>query len=229
MSEHKNILGPLPLLVLPSVVLFPGADMPLYIEQPHYEKMLNEILKGDRTLAVTLRRHKWDNWGDEEGQLAGIHSVGCLARVISHKNLPGGGSNIYLRGLQRVELVDELDTSPVRRVYYDPMEEKINSVDYIYLAEERESIIRLFFEASIQGLLGPLPEGAIDRISSVSLDNFVPLVSVLIRLSPSERQQLLEDEPLLRIRRLHEKFRERLLYSTTLGNLNPLTAEDFTH
>jgi Lon protease-like protein len=84
-----------------SVVLFPGAPLPLHIFEPRYKRMLADCLLGDRRFGVTPGN------GSLEPPDAG--TVGCIAEVRVNQELPDGRSNVVVVGGSRFVLSRLLD------------------------------------------------------------------------------------------------------------------------
>ncbi len=76
-----------------SVVLFPGATLPLHIFEPRYRRLLADSLAGDRRFGIT------PTGPDHEAPDPG--TVGCLAEVRVNQELPDGRSNIIVLGGMR--------------------------------------------------------------------------------------------------------------------------------
>jgi Lon protease-like protein len=84
-----------------SVVLFPGAPLPLHIFEPRYKRMLADCLLGDRRFGITPVNSNSD--------LPGPGSVGCVAEVRVNQELPDGRSNVVVVGGPRFVLSRLLD------------------------------------------------------------------------------------------------------------------------
>tara|TARA_R110002072_G_scaffold13481_1_gene56780 strand:+ start:255625 stop:256323 length:699 start_codon:yes stop_codon:yes gene_type:complete len=93
---------------LPDVTLFPNVMLPLHIFEPRYRCMAEDILNGDRYLALGLLK---DGWEDRyESKHCEIHDTVCLGQVISNEQLEDGRHFLMLQGLHRAKLVNELET-----------------------------------------------------------------------------------------------------------------------
>jgi uncharacterized protein len=93
---------------LPNVTLFPNVMLPLHIFEPRYRCMAEDILNGDRYLALGLLK---DGWEDRyESKDCEIHDTVCLGKVISNEQLEDGRHYLMLQGLHRAKLMNELET-----------------------------------------------------------------------------------------------------------------------
>jgi Lon protease-like protein len=93
------------LFPLPSVVLYPQVVQPLHIFEPRYRQMTADALAGDRFLTMCLLQAGWQS--HYQGKPP-VHSVACLGRIVSEQRLPDGRFNLLLRGLCRVQIIEEL-------------------------------------------------------------------------------------------------------------------------
>ena len=84
-----------------SVVLFPGAPLPLHIFEPRYKRMLADCLLGDRRFGITPVK--------STSELPGAGTVGCVAEVRVNQELPDGRSNVVVVGGSRFVLSRLLD------------------------------------------------------------------------------------------------------------------------
>jgi Lon protease-like protein len=84
-----------------SVVLFPGASLPLHIFEPRYKRMLADCLLGDRRFGIIPV--------NGTSELPGPGAVGCVAEVRVNQELPDGRSNVVVVGGSRFVLSRLLD------------------------------------------------------------------------------------------------------------------------
>jgi Lon protease-like protein len=86
-----------------SVVLFPGAPLPLHIFEPQYKRMLADCLLGDRRFGITP--------ANGTSKLPAPGTVGCVAEVRVNQELPDGRSNVVVVGGARFVLSRLLEES----------------------------------------------------------------------------------------------------------------------
>ncbi len=101
------VLDDLPVFPLPNTVLFPNTLLPLHVFEPRYQQLLRRVMAGDKRIAIALLAPGWEPhyYGAPD-----IHPVMGLGEVISHNELKDGRSNILLRGLARVHVIEEQHT-----------------------------------------------------------------------------------------------------------------------
>ena len=95
-----------PVMILPNVILFPQAMLPLHIFEARYRKMLAEVLGSDRMFCVALRRV-----GPGRPTPSRVAGLGMVRACVTNGN---GTSNLVLQGLARVELGEVVRYRPYR-------------------------------------------------------------------------------------------------------------------
>jgi Lon protease-like protein len=112
---------PIAIFPLPNCVLLPHATIPLHIFEPRYRRMLSDVLRGDRVMAMAL--FAGDGWRqDYEGSPA-LRPTVCVGHVARDQLLPDGRSNILLQGVCRAAIVEEVPHRPYRKAMLRPLEE----------------------------------------------------------------------------------------------------------
>lgn len=101
-----GIQGPVRLLPLPQLVMFPHAMQPLRISQPQECRLLRDALAGDRLLVLATLREGIAAAGQPRPAL---HPAVCVCRLVSHWQAAEDCHNILLVGAQRAILQRELD------------------------------------------------------------------------------------------------------------------------
>lgn len=86
----------LPLFPL-SVVLFPGASLPLHIFEPRYRRLLTDVIEGDHRFVLVPP--------DPTAEAPAAGTVGTVAALRAVQPLDEGRSNIVVFGEGRVALV----------------------------------------------------------------------------------------------------------------------------
>ena len=99
----QEIPGTLPVLPLRDTVVFPDTMIPLTIGQERSIKLIDDVLAGDRLLALVTSR-------DAEVEVPGpdlLYPVGTVGLAHKMIKLPDGTMRILVQGLQRVRVIDD--------------------------------------------------------------------------------------------------------------------------
>ncbi len=103
--DPQKFSGRVRLFPLPDLVMFPHVMQPLHIFEPRYRELVAASLADDHLLGMALLAPGWE--GSYEGRPA-ISPVACLARIASCRQLADGCYNLFVLGLERLEIVREL-------------------------------------------------------------------------------------------------------------------------
>jgi ATP-dependent Lon protease len=183
----EELPATLPVLPLKETVVFPDSMTPLAIGQERSIKLIDDVIGGDRLLALVTVRVD-----DEEPEVpawSDLYGVGTAAVVHKMIRVPDGTLRVLVQGLRRIRLE--------RRVLDDPylVGEFVELPDVLNASKETEALTRnvqgLF--ARIIGLVPYLPEEL--QVAAANVDDpsaLCHLVASTLRLKTEEKQKLLE-------------------------------------
>jgi ATP-dependent Lon protease len=186
-QEHQlELPAGLPVLPLKETVVFPQSMSPLAIGQERSVKLIDDVVAGDRLLALVTSRDgsvEVPGWED-------IYEVGTVAIVHKMIKVPDGTLRILVQGLERVQLLNRLDSDPYLLGEFDALP------DVLHETPELEALTRnvqgLF--ARIIGLAPYLPEEL--QLAAANVDDPSALchlvASTLRTIKTEERQEILE-------------------------------------
>ncbi|MGZ6580910.1 MAG: endopeptidase La, partial [Gaiellaceae bacterium] len=186
-ERQEEIVFPatLPVLPLKDTVVFPEAVTPLAIGQERSIKLVEDVVSGDRLLAlVTVKDPEADQPGWED-----LYEVGTAAVIHKMIKVPDGTLRILVQGLRRSKLDRQVQTDPYL------VGEFVELPDEVPETPEVEALTRnvqnLF--ARVIGLVPYLPEEL--QIAAANVDDpsaLCNLVASTLRLKTDEKQRLLE-------------------------------------
>src|SRR3954468_18180916 len=189
-QQHAEGLGEelpatLPVLPLKETVVFPESMTPLAIGQERSIKLIDDVVGGDRLLALVTVRDEdvetptWDE----------LYGVGTAAVVHKMIRVPDGTLRVLVQGVRRIRIE--------RRVLEEPylVGEFVELPDRVEETKELEALTRnvqtLF--GRIIGLVPYLPEEL--QLAAANVDDpsaLAHLVASTLRLKTDEKQKLLE-------------------------------------
>ncbi len=177
--------GEVPVFPLPNAILFPKIELPLYIFEPRYQKMLADALAGDKFIAVSLLRKGWDQ-KEEPYPTHHVIGLGFIKAAVENAD---GTSYILLKGMARAEILRYVQMEPYRRARIRVVPDKIkNSKELKRLHQVLKGLfiqkLRLGSENPSQNLAFPK-----DLEDPVTLSHFV---SFTMNTSPYLKQDILE-------------------------------------
>jgi ATP-dependent Lon protease len=197
-AAPRDLPDGLPVLPLRETVPFPDTLIPLAIGQERSVKLVNDVLGGERMLAMVASRDP-ENETPAPDDLYEVGVAGTVARMLK---VPDGTLRILVQGGQRVRLTEFVATEPylVGRIVEEP--------DVVDDTPDIEALAR-----NVQGTFAQiiqdvpyLPEEL--QIAVANVDDPAELsymIAGALRIKTEERQQLLEERNLAkRLRRLSE-------------------------
>jgi ATP-dependent Lon protease len=109
-EDHKDIAIPktLPILPLRNNVLFPGVVIPIAVGREKSLKAVKKAYKGDKLIAVIAQK----DVQNDDPEVADLHSIGTVARIVKLLKMPDGGSTLIIQGLKRCELITATQSEP---------------------------------------------------------------------------------------------------------------------
>ena len=115
--QAQPLPAALPVLPLKEMVPYPDTLTPLAVGQPRSIKLVNEVLSGERTLALVASR---DPEVDEPGpdQLYDVGVAGIVARMLK---VPDGTIRILVQGTERVRVGDYVTEEPYLVARIEPL------------------------------------------------------------------------------------------------------------
>jgi ATP-dependent Lon protease len=180
-----QIPSTLPILPLKETIVFPQSMTPLAIGQDRSVKLIDDVVSGDRMLAlVTVRDSEVEHPGFDD--LYEIGTVGLVHRMI---RIPDGTLRILVQGIERITLESRASDDP----YLVGEFSQVPDVDTE--SREVEALTRTVQNqfARVVELVPTLPDEL--QLAAANVDDpgvLTYLVASTLRLKTEEKQQLLE-------------------------------------
>ena len=209
-SDHDQENGfrrlPARLGVLPlrDSVAFPDLVIPLNIGQPRSLELVNDVLRGDRSIVLAAGRDpEVESPGPDE-----LYSVGVLGAIARMVRLPDGTLRVLIQGGPRVRVKEWVATEPYLTAEVEHARDRVR--ESAQLEALARNVQRTF--SSIVGQVPYLPEEL--QVMVANVDDPVMLSHLIagaLRLPTEEKQALLEElDVTKRLRRLSETLAREL-------------------
>jgi ATP-dependent Lon protease len=194
-QDELSFPATLPVLPLKDTVVFPESVTPLAIGQERSIKLIEDVVSGDRVLAlVTVRNSDAEQPGWDD-----LYSVGTAAVIHKMIKVPDGTLRILVQGIRRIRLERQVQDDPYLVGEFVELPDEVTDTPEVQALTR--NIQSLF--ARIIGLVPYLPEEL--QIAAANVEDpsaLCNLVASTLRLKADEKQRLLE---LANVRaRLHE-------------------------
>ena len=185
-NAAQEIPGTLPVLPLRDTVVFPDTMIPLTIGQERSIKLIDDVLAGDRLLALVASK-------DAEVEVPGpelLYPIGTVGLAHKMIKLPDGTMRILVQGLQRVHVDKYVQEEPY-------LAAEITKVDDVVEAGKevdalRASLLSVF--SKIVALVPYLPEEL--EMAAANVEEPGPLAFLIastMRIKAEDKQALLEE------------------------------------
>jgi len=173
-------------MTLASTVLFPHAMLPLYIFEPRYRQMLEDVLAGDRLFVVARED---ENRGLETGEFEPAYPVASVGIVRACQQDKDGCSHLSLQGLYRVRFSRIVRENPYRVAEFEAL--RTVAADADHLADHRHRLARLVLER--QRLGSNAPDEVFDFLDALGdPETYLDLASFTLCDDNDVKQNLLE-------------------------------------
>lgn len=115
-----------------NTTLLPGAAIPLHVFEDRYRALARHCVGQDEPLGVVMIER-----GSEVGGGDQRSTVGCLARVAQHMEMPDGRWMMVVEGTERIQVQQWLDDDPYPRAIVNPWPDAHEIVS----AEQRANVV----------------------------------------------------------------------------------------
>jgi ATP-dependent Lon protease len=185
-ADDLTFPATLPVLPLKETVVFPGFPTPLAIGQERSIKLVEDVVSGDRTLALVTVKNpdaEQPHWDD-------LYTVGTAAVIHKMIKVPDGTLRILVEGVRRIGLDSPVDDEPYLIGRFSELPDELKT------SREVEALTRnvqtLF--GRVIGLVPYLPEEL--QLAAANVEDpsaLCNLVASTLRLKTDEKQTLLEE------------------------------------
>ncbi len=216
--ETVQVPDVIPIFPIPRVVLLPAEILPLHVFEPRYIEMVHDAIATHRVIGMV------DVMPGHESELPGsppVRPIGCVGFIAAHEELEDGRYLMWLLGLERFHIEQELDVSTSYRqvrVQYQPTPESPKR-----LAGIRP--LRLELRTLLPGLVD-LDESSREQFANhmaeVSDAQLIALASQILEIPSDRKQALLEAGTLSdRFLMVYEDLYHRLDTNPEFGSFSP--------
>ncbi|HEX4645157.1 MAG TPA: endopeptidase La [Verrucomicrobiae bacterium] len=175
----------LPVLGLSDIVIFPGMVAPLLVETAQSIHLIDDVVGGDRLLAVALQRKP-----EAENPLPeDMHEFGCAARVLKMLKFPDNTVRVLVEGLWRIRIKDYETQTPYLKAKIEVWKDvKEDSIELAALTRNAQTQ----FQEIIKLSPAMAEQVKIAALNTEDPGHLADLIAVNLNLTLDERQQMLE-------------------------------------
>lgn len=193
-SERYRTAADLPTTVpvfpLRGVILLPRSDLPLNIFEPRYLEMFDDLLSGNRLVAIVQPAGAGEDDESPVGRTVALSRVAGVGRLTAFKELDDGRLIVTLTGVSRCVIeAEETSSKPYRicRVGYGAFPADLVAGDGQAAADRTGLLEALRAFVSARGL-----QADWSSIEAADTEELVNYLSMISPFGPQEKQALLE-------------------------------------
>jgi ATP-dependent Lon protease len=182
-----RLQGPRELPVLPvrHTVLFPFAILPLSVGRERSVALLNDVMAGDRTIAVVAQR----DGNVEDPHFPELYEAGTLGTVLRMVRFPDERYSVLVQGVERLRLVRPVADRPYLKAVFESLRE--SSDESVETQALRKNVLEQF--EKVVALAPALPDEAVAAARSQSgAGQVADFIASLLDLPAEDKQRLLE-------------------------------------
>jgi ATP-dependent Lon protease len=194
----------LPVLPLRDTVVFPLTAVPLAVGQPRSIRLVDDVMRGNRLLALVAQRDA----KAEPAEPADLHRVGTAGMIHQLARGADGSVRLMVQGIERVRLLDWIGTEPYLVARIEVARDQADQATEVdALRRAVVDIFRRLVEASPE-----LPDELAVAVENVGDPRHVAyFVASVLPLDVAARQELLETDPVTaKLRRLVDWLQREL-------------------
>src|SRR5215467_8783621 len=184
-EEESSIPDVLPVLPLKDTVVYPLSVQSLGVGQERSIRLIDDVMRSNRLVVLVAQKSS----DIEQAGPRDIFTIGTVSRVVRMIRMPDGNIQIYVQGLERVEIGEFTQEKPylAARVTVRPdVEEEDKETEAI-----KRNVIN-YFQRLIT-LVQYMPEGvAAHALNLEEPRQVVYIIATFVQMELEQRQKLLE-------------------------------------
>jgi len=177
-SKLPNII---PVFPLSGVIFFPNTNLPLNIFEPRYLSLMSDAMKTNKYIGMIQAKNETSN----------VYSVGCLGKIIEHKQTKDGRILVNLVGVSRFQIQTEINNDKLYREFEVSYEKFSDDLDEKIISEPINELNKLYEKTKIffkkNGLMLNWNE-----FEKLDLNQKINTLAMIAPISNEEKQTILE-------------------------------------
>jgi Lon protease-like protein len=177
-SKLPNII---PVFPLSGVIFFPNTNLPLNIFEPRYLSLVSDAMKTNKYMGMIQAKNETSN----------VYSVGCLGKIIEHKQTKDGRILVNLVGVSRFQIKTEINNDKLYREFEVSYEKFSDDLDEKIISEPINELNKLYEKTKIffkkNGLMLNWNE-----FEKLDLNQKINTLAMIAPISNEEKQTILE-------------------------------------
>jgi len=221
-EDNAAQLDQVPLLPLRSDVVFPQTVVPLVVNRPEGIKLIDEVMAGDKMLALVSQRHP-----DTDGPaLSDLYPTVCVGQVLKMLKFPDGSTRIVCQGMFRARLLALVKSEPFLVGQIEPLQDVVEEgVELDALVHYVNTLFQRMVDHSQQ-----VPEELqVAAMNTREPGRLADLLGSSLPFSVEEKQELLDEINVkARLERLGQFLARQLSVMELAGKIQAQVGSEIT-
>tara|TARA_B100001741_G_scaffold313344_1_gene319140 strand:+ start:116 stop:763 length:648 start_codon:yes stop_codon:yes gene_type:complete len=186
---YKSLPDKISIFPLKGVIMLPDTTLPLNIFEPRYLSMIENALKTSHRMIGIIQPKKKANKND-----LSVYLTGCLGKIIKFEETSDGRYLISLRGISRINIVNETLSDEgylVAKINNKNYLNDINKYKEMSFVYENDQKLKIELKNYFKTKKIETDWGYIEKCANVDL---VDQISMICPFTSEEKQMLLESE-----------------------------------
>ena len=186
---YKSLPDKISIFPLKGVIMLPDTTLPLNIFEPRYLSMIENALKTSHRMIGIIQPKKKANKND-----LSVYLTGCLGKIIKFEETSDGRYLISLRGISRINIVNETLSEEgylVAKINNKNYLNDINKYKEMSFVYENDQKLKIELKNYFKTKKIETDWGYIEKCANVDL---VDQISMICPFTSEEKQMLLESE-----------------------------------
>jgi len=193
----------LPVLPLRDAVVLPLTAVPLTVGRPRSVQLVDDVMRGNRLLALVAEREPATDPGPEN-----LHRIGTVGAIHQLHRVPDGTVRLMVQGIERIRLGDFTGSDPYLVARVEVLKDQTDQATEVEaLRRAVVDVFRRLVEASAE-----MPDEMATAAENLSDPRHVAyFVAAVVPIDVAARQELLELDPVsAKLRRLIDLLQREL-------------------
>ena len=186
---YKSLPDKISIFPLKGVIMLPDTTLPLNIFEPRYLSMIENALKTSHRMIGIIQPKKKANKND-----LSVYLTGCLGKIIKFEETTDGRYLISLRGISRINIVNETLSDEgylVAKINNKNYLNDINKYKEMSFVYENDQKLKIELKNYFKTKKIETDWGYIEKCANIDL---VDQISMICPFTSEEKQMLLESE-----------------------------------
>ena len=186
---YKSLPDKISIFPLKGVIMLPDTTLPLNIFEPRYLSMIENALKTSHRMIGIIQPKKKANKND-----LSVYLTGCLGKIIKFEETSDGRYLISLRGISRINIVNETLSDEgylVAKINNKNYLNDINKYKEMSFVYENDQKLKIELKNYFKTKKIETDWGYIEKCANIDL---VDQISMICPFTSEEKQMLLESE-----------------------------------